>query len=682
MTVGRESFETGALIYFDHNGTPGWYKPSECVWSNTTHIHGKIAVNSQYSDLEDLFVEKLRVPELDLTMIFDQLLAARHLNIPVPEVKELLKTLNSFLRTESSPPSPRQLLNAQIFPVRGPGSGNVALCTSNTQFALVDREGPPSRFIEVIRVLDFTLQEIRHLKPFLAWTCLESRYLSRCMREISRVGDGIQRPISQPHRDLRRKAYALLRITAAFNSPRYAADAAGLYHVLHTAVTLECGVISSSLSFEQDGVIHEIEIGQSELHIDDTNPLTIYVPNDTESQECCFKFDLPHHFASWMMTDPTTGTPGKIEDGTVNVVNSILNCLISTTGRILEKEGIPDVPGIAETIVPILELDELAESTTMAVAADLGGQGEILPQTPSRSQENERFPSPESAFSPRAIPGSQGGMESTPDRPTPLTDPEDYDSEDDPGIPNDGGSIPSPQFHIPEQQPPSQYRRLLEGVVTLARRTSLPNNFGDISTVFQGLLVGEDPFEGVYYAYTSYDWEYRKRVGAAGELFVFTILSCIQDLEFDLQNWRSSIRRYVQVLPEYQELSAWPERETSDLVYDDINGFFTRLMISLGYLNADHWAGKMPRYYIEVKCTTGVCETPCIVSQHQVDLMESTTNGPRGNENQSTVYALFRVFGLGRSSMGLKIYIDPAEQKRLGKLSFTSEKYSVIPTGR
>jgi len=96
-------------------------------------------------------------------------------------------------------------------------------------------------------------------------------------------------------------------------------------------------MISSSLSFEQDGVIHKIEVGQSELHIEDTDPLTVYVPNNTESQECCFMFDLPRRFASWMMTDPTTGTQGKIEDGTVNVINSILNCLIPTTGRILEK---------------------------------------------------------------------------------------------------------------------------------------------------------------------------------------------------------------------------------------------------------------------------------------------------------------------------------------------------------
>jgi hypothetical protein len=211
LTISRASFETEALIYFDHNGTPGWHKPSECVWSDTTHIHGKIAVNAQYSDLKDLFIEKLQVPQLDLMMVFDQLLEARSLNLPVSEVKELLKTLNSFLRAEENPPRPNRLLNARVFPVREPSSGNVILCTSNTQFALIDREGPPSRFIEMVRVLDFTLQEIRQLEPLLTWTDLESRYLSRRMKETSRLGNGVRAPISQPHRDLRRKAYALLR---------------------------------------------------------------------------------------------------------------------------------------------------------------------------------------------------------------------------------------------------------------------------------------------------------------------------------------------------------------------------------------------------------------------------------------------------------------------------------------
>jgi hypothetical protein len=46
-------------------------------------------------------------------------------------------------------------------------------------------------------------------------------------------------------------------------------------------------------------------------------------------------------------------------------------------------------------------------------------------------------------------------------------------------------------------------------------------------------------------------------------------------------------------------------------------------MISLGYLNADDWAGKNPEYYIEVKCTTGDCATPLFVGQNQVNLVSS-----------------------------------------------------------
>ena len=100
----------------------------------------------------------------------------------------------------------------------------------------------------------------------------------------------------------------------------------------------------------------------------------------------------------------------------------------------------------------------------------------------------------------------------------------------------------------------------------------------------------------------------------------------MQDLGFGLDNWRSSIRGYARVLPEYQDLRAWSGRETSDLVYDDVNGVFTRLMVSLGYLDAEYWAGKTPMYYIEVKCMTGAYETPWFVSQNQVDLV-STSGG-------------------------------------------------------
>jgi hypothetical protein len=108
---------------------------------------------------------------------------------------------------------------------------------------------------------------------------------------------------------------------------------------------------------------------------------------------------------------------------------------------------------------------------------------------------------------------------------------------------------------------------------------------------------------------------------------VFKILSSIHDLEFDLDNWRSCIRGYARVLPEYANLRAWPGRETSDIVYNDRSGTLTRLMISLGYLNADKWAGKTPQYYIEVKCTREDCATPLIVSQNQVNLVSALEEG-------------------------------------------------------
>jgi hypothetical protein len=60
--------------------------------------------------------------------------------------------------------------------------------------------------------------------------------------------------------------------------------------------------------------------------------------------------------------------------------------------------------------------------------------------------------------------------------------------------------------------------------------------------------------------------------------------------------------------------------------------------------------------------------------------MLKTTNGPSGSDNQQEIYAIFRVFNLGTQSTGLKIYIDPEQQRRTGKLKFTTtDKYAVIP---
>lgn len=60
--------------------------------------------------------------------------------------------------------------------------------------------------------------------------------------------------------------------------------------------------------------------------------------------------------------------------------------------------------------------------------------------------------------------------------------------------------------------------------------------------------------------------------------------------------------------------------------------------------------------------------------------MKENSNGIENEYNQTAVYAIFRVYNLGRKSMGLEIYMDPSEQKRVGKLLFKSAKYAVTPT--
>jgi hypothetical protein len=44
------------------------------------------------------------------------------------------------------------------------------------------------------------------------------------------------------------------------------------------------------------------------------------------------------------------------------------------------------------------------------------------------------------------------------------------------------------------------------------------------------------------------------------------------------------------------------------------------------------------------------------------------------------IYAIFRVFDLGKESLALKIYIDPESHRQSSTLWFEAEKWSVKPS--
>lgn len=184
---------------------------SRCVWSRAARLRGKVSLNDDYENLEELFVDFLGVKLVDLPMAIDELKeTGSRESTSVPEVKESIWTVNSLLSTERNHPNPREIVKGSIFPVRYP-NGRVIRGSMSTEFCVIDREPLRQSFETKVKFLDFTLEEVVQLRLFLEWARLEGRYLSHCVKEITSFHGGVTRPMLNPDRQIRNRAHALLR---------------------------------------------------------------------------------------------------------------------------------------------------------------------------------------------------------------------------------------------------------------------------------------------------------------------------------------------------------------------------------------------------------------------------------------------------------------------------------------
>lgn len=81
------------------------------------------------------------------------------------------------------------------------------------------------------------------------------------------------------------------------------------------------------------------------------------------------------------------------------------------------------------------------------------------------------------------------------------------------------------------------------------------------------------------------------------------------------------MRRYVIIHPDYADMESWDQRETADIVYDDVQGALTGWLIDCDYLDSHDWQHARPQYYIEVKTTTGPSSHPFYMSKGQYRLV-------------------------------------------------------------
>lgn len=69
--------------------------------------------------------------------------------------------------------------------------------------------------------------------------------------------------------------------------------------------------------------------------------------------------------------------------------------------------------------------------------------------------------------------------------------------------------------------------------------------------------------------------------------------------------------------PDYANIKSCMGDDRADIMFDDSTGELTGLLIDQGYLSRNEWQGARPRYYMEVKTTTGRLETPFYMSRAQ-----------------------------------------------------------------
>lgn len=218
--VLRSRFEEHALIYAASNDGSSWRRPSECVWSTAAQLRDKVSLNIEYQSLSRLFVDVLGVKVVTLEMAIKELkVAGDRQSTCVEEVKASLQTVNSLLCAETDQKEEAKFGESRIFPVRYPG-GAVRCESAQTKFFIVDRESLQSKFGDHFKFLDFSLEEVSELRPFLEWAGLKERYVTRSVRESTSVRASEARPIFKPQREIRHRAHALLRYVCYIYVPR------------------------------------------------------------------------------------------------------------------------------------------------------------------------------------------------------------------------------------------------------------------------------------------------------------------------------------------------------------------------------------------------------------------------------------------------------------------------------
>ncbi|KAK4452224.1 hypothetical protein QBC34DRAFT_457252 [Podospora aff. communis PSN243] len=627
----RELFNNNNLIYYVAGDRYFWCHLSHCLWSPGNSVQGRFNLAQVYdNNLEPFFVDRLQVTRLTVDLVYGELLIFGDRQTPIQD-GAISNTL-----------APGPLLEKNLLPIKHP-DGKVLLLPPSAGFTIIDRAGTMAQFRGVVKTLDFTMDEVHALEPFLKWMGLEHRYLSRMVEEMPALGSGKKVRVSEPRYNLRKKAHGLFRVAKYFRSPKYSDNGQALYDLLRKSETCETDIILTQFTITIDNKTRTIQRSQGDVYLyggDGTLPLTVFIPQDERAQDICVQHSLPRELVKWFMADPKgKASQAVTSDKAVGVVKGLLNARLSSVASILTQEGIHEVDVENEDVEDTASSPSRSRSTSPATP-----EGVFTPTKSSAVVDTpmtDAFATPSGSFFSGSYPpvsrqlfGSTGGRGSR-DPQSPAAD--------------------------------NLYRELLDHMIRTGQRVEFPDQSVLGASQVSTELAKGSAGGGVSSACSSASFS-NFQLGAAGELFVFEMLKKLGSSipGFCWPNWMSAIKKEVKVHPDYATAESWGDGiEEADLQYSDTSGSLTALLISKGHLEAETWTGKRSHYHFEVKSTPRHCSQPFYMSGLQYrKMIEMNTEG------QTSVYIIFRLFNMFTDKINVKLYVDPAELERQGELDF------------
>jgi hypothetical protein len=191
--------------------TSSWFSPSDCLWASPVPIEGKaVLANSYPDDLEPFFLQRLQITAASLGTLVEGLHTLSQRSPTLSNVNQMIWAINKM--------SPKQddlerLLTCDFLPVRVPhpnADDEISFQNCLTDFAIIDRTKLAEVFEGHVAFLNFELEEVLQLQPFLNALGLSKKYLSSmCCEETACDEEGSID--SRLTAEFRERAYGLLR---------------------------------------------------------------------------------------------------------------------------------------------------------------------------------------------------------------------------------------------------------------------------------------------------------------------------------------------------------------------------------------------------------------------------------------------------------------------------------------